>query len=305
MEITLIAVTLLSLFVAISLGVVVWRLFREERRRSAARLAALAAELRRGGGAAGDEGPGAGFEPLPPPREGSSAHPEPGHAGAGGERRRRGPAAHPEPGPFALEPAPDSGAARIHELTDRRSYAFVPEPAPDSGAAAAPVPGGGLFSPPIESTSTGRGRLAALAGGAGVVLAAVTALFLLSDSDAGDAAAPDGGRPPLDLIALDHAAEGPFLDIRGAVRNPPRAPGAERLSVVATAFDAAGRLVATRRAPVETPSLPPGADSPFTVRLLAAGVSRYRISFLLDDAAVPHVDRRPAGRPPAFPGDSS
>ena len=285
MEFTLIAVTLLSLFLAISMGVVVWRLVREERRRSAARLAALAAELRRGRGAAGNEGPGAGFEPPPPPRAGSSAHPEPARAGAGGGPRRRGPAAHPEP-----------------DL-------FVPEPPPDSGAAADPLPGGGLFSPPVESTSTGRGRLAAFAGAAVVVLAAVAALFLLSEPGAGDGdgedAAPDGGRPPLDLIALDHAAEGPFLDIRGAVRNPPRAPGAERLSVVATAFDAAGTLVATRRAPVEIPSLPPGADSPFTVRLLAAGVSRYRISFLLDDATVPHVDRRPAGRPPAFTGDSS
>ena len=281
MEITLIAVTLLSLFVAVSLGVVVWRLFRDERRRSAARLAALAAELRRGGAADGNEGPGAGFEPPPPPREESSAHPEPGLAGEGGEHRRRGPDAHPEPDPF------------------------VPAPPPDSGAAAGPVPGGGLFSPPVESTSTGLGRLAALAGAAVVVLGAVAALFLLSGPGAGDDAAPDGGRPPLDLIALDHAAEGPFLDIRGAVRNPPRAPGAERLSVVATAFDAAGTLVATRRAPVETPSLPPGADSPFTVRLLAAGVSRYRISFLLDDATVPHVDRRPAGQPPAFTEDSS
>lgn len=269
MEITLIAVTLLSLFVAVSLGVVVWRLFRDERRRSAARLAALAAELRRGGAADGNEGPGAGFEPPPTPREGPAAHPEPGLAGAVGEHRRRGPSAHPEPDPFV------------------------------------PAPGGGLFSPPVESTSTGLGRLAALAGAAVVVLGAVAALFLLSEPGDGDDDVPDGGRPPLDLIALDHAAEGPFLDIRGAVRNPPRAPGAERLSVVATAFDAAGTLVATRRAPVETPSLPPGADSPFTVRLLAAGVSRYRISFLLDDATVPHVDRRPAGQPPAFTGDSS
>ena len=303
MEFTLIAVTLLSLFLAISMGVVVWRLVREERRRSAARLAALAAELRRGRGAAGNEEPGAGFEPPPSPRAGSSAHPEPGLAGAGGGPRRRGSSAYPEPAGAGA----GGGARRRGSSAYPEPDLFVPEPSPDSGAAADPLPGGGLFSPPVESTSTGRGRLAAFAGAAVVVLAAVAALFLLSEPDAGagEDAAPDGGRPPLDLIALEHAAEGPFLDIRGAVRNPPRAPGAERLSVVATAFDAAGTLVATRRAPVETPSLPPGADSPFTVRLLAAGVSRYRISFLLDDATVPHVDRRPAGRPPAFTGDSS
>ena len=294
MEFTLIAVTLLSLFLAISMGVVVWRLVREERRRSAARLAALAAELRRGRGAAGNEGPGAGFEPPPPPRAGSSAHPEPAGAGAGGGPRRRGSQAA---GPVGADrprtrnptcssrsrrriPAPRPTRSRAAACSPRRSN--PPPPAGDGWRPSRARPS--WCSPPWPPCSCCRSR---------------------APATDGEDAAPDGGRPPLDLIALDHAAEGPFLDIRGAVRNPPRAPGAERLSVVATAFDAAGTLVATRRAPVEIPSLPPGADSPFTVRLLAAGVSRYRISFLLDDATVPHVDRRPAGRPPAFTGDSS
>ena len=49
MEFTLGAVTFLSLLIAVAMGVVTWRLVREERRRSAARLAALAEELRQGG----------------------------------------------------------------------------------------------------------------------------------------------------------------------------------------------------------------------------------------------------------------
>ena len=251
---TLIAVTLLSLFLAIAMGVVTWRLVQEERRRSAARLAALAAELRSGEGWSASDVPGP-FEPR---------------------------SASDVPGPFEPEPAADDGAAS--------------EPGAEIG---------GLFSSPVPSTPAGWGRFAALAGAAGVVLAVVATVFLLSEPGAGDANEPlDDARPPLDLIALRHAAEGPFLDISGSVRNP-AAVDAERLSVVAMAFDAAGTLVATRRTPVDTPSLPPGADSPFTIRLLASGISRYRISFLLDETTIPHIDRRSAVQPPIPVGDAS
>ena len=242
MEFTLIAVTVLSLFLAISMGVVAWRLVQEERRRSDARLAALAADLRSGRGSSFDDEP----------------------------------------------------------------YRSAPEPTADPGAEGDPAAAvGDMFASPVESTSTGWRRVAAGAGAAVLVLVVVAAVFLLSTPD-GDVAAPmDGARPPLDLIALGHAANGPFLDISGSVRNPAQAAGVERLSVVAMAFDEAGTLMATRRTPVEIPVLPPGADSPFTIRLLAAGISRYRISFLLDEATVPHVDRRPAVQPPFSAGDSS
>lgn len=240
-ETTLITVTLLSLFLAIAMGVVTWRLVQEERQRSAARLAALAADLKGGEWSA--------------------------HA----------------PDRFALESAVEGGGPKD----------------PETGTS-------GLFASSTLSTTAGWGRLAAIAGAAGVVLAGVATVFLLSEAGAGDAAGSlDDARPPLDLIALRHAAEGPFLDISGSVRNPAAAADAERLSVVALAFDAAGTLVATRRTPVETPSLPPGADSPFTIRLLAAGISRYRISFLLHDTTIPHVDRRSAGQAPIPVGDAS
>lgn len=241
METTLIAVTMLSLFLAAAMGVVAWRVVQEERRRSDARLAALAAELRRGGGASANEGS------------------EPAEA----------------------------------------------EPPADSADADGPAAGRGLFSPPSEPAGSGWAAAAALGGAAAVVLAAVAAVFLLSAPDDGGADAPDDPRPPLDLIALRHAEAGPFLDISGAVRNPVDAAGVERLSVVATAFDDTGALIATLRTPVENPALPAGADSAFLVRLPAAGVSRYRISFLLDDATIPHVDRRPPAQPLRPGGDSS
>ena len=240
MEITLIAVTLLSLFLAISMGVVAWRLVEEERRRSDARLAALAADMRSGRGSSS----GQGSEPV------------------------------------------------------------VPEPPNDVADDDGPAAGvEGLFSPPHESTSTGWTRLAAMGGAAVVVLSVVAATLLLSGSDDGDAAATaEDVRPPLDLIALGHTEEGPFLDISGSVRNPATGAEVERLSVVALAFDEAGTLIATRRTPVEVPALAAGADSPFVVRLVAAGIRRYRISFLLDGTPVSHIDRRPAVPMPAPTG---
>lgn len=244
MELTLIAVTMLSLFLAAAMGIVAWRVVREERRRSDARLAALAAELRRGGGTSANEG---------------------------------------------SDPA----------------EAELAEAAADSAAAADPAASRGLFSPPPEPAGSGWAAAAALGGAAAVVLVAAATAFLLSTSDDGDSDAAEDTRPPLDLIELRHAESGPFLDISGSVRNPARAAGVERLSVVAAAFDETGALIATLRTPVENPALPAGADSAFLVRLPAAGVSRYRISFLLGDATVPHVDRRPPAQPPRPGGDSS
>ena len=242
MEFTLIAVTMLSLFLAISMGVVAWRLVQEERRRSEARLAALAAELR------------------------------------GDERR----SANGDPDLLAPETPTD--------------------PAPTGGPAAL----GGLFSPPVASASSGWTGVAALGGAAAVVLVVVATVFLLSASDDGDTSATaEDIRPPLDLIALQHAEEGPFLDISGSVRNPADADAVDRLSVVAMAFDEAGTLIATRRTPVENPALAAGADSAFIVRLPAAGISRYRISFLLDDTTISHIDRRPVVQTPRPTGDPS
>ena len=241
MEFTLIAVTLLSLFLAIAMGVVAWRLVEEERRRSDARLAALAAELRGG--------------------EGTSSIP-------------------------GAEP-------------------FVPELPMEATATGAPAAEAEeLFSPPLASTSTGWTRLAALGGAAAVVLSVVAGVLLLSESGDGDAGATaEDVRPPLDLIALGHVEEGPFLDISGTVRSPAAAADGERLSVVAIAFDETGTLIATRRTPVQMPALSAGADTSFVVRLLAAGIRRYRISFLLDDTPIPHIDRRRAVQAPAPTGD--
>ena len=230
MSFTLGAVTILSLLIAIAMGVVTWRLVREERRRSEARVAALAEELRRE---------------------------------TSGDSRHRD---LPEPDdPYPADPLPPDD-----------------EPAADIA----------LFDPPPESTSTPGGRLAALGLAAAVVVVALVAAFLAISRDGAERTVEEP-RAPVELLALEHETQGTLLAISGSVRNPPDAPAAPGLAVVAMAFDDTGQMIASRRTEIAEPSLQPGSAAPFVVELPADGISRYRISFVLDEATVPHLDLRP------------
>ena len=97
---------------------------------------------------------------------------------------------------------------------------------------------------------------------------------------------------PLELVALGHERDGDRLTIHGVVRNP----GGLRLdglTAVALLFGRDGTLVATERAPVQTPTLESEPEASFTIVVpTASAVARYRVSFRLDDRIVPHVDRR-------------
>lgn len=95
----------------------------------------------------------------------------------------------------------------------------------------------------------------------------------------------------VELLALDQATEDRVLAITGSVHNPNGAVPVDQLSVVAMAFSKAGRLVASDRSSVELPSLSPGAALPFAVEVPAAGLCRYRISFLIDDVTIPRDNR--------------
>ena len=217
MALTLSAVTVLSLLIAIAMGVVTYRLVREERRRSDARVAALAEELRR-----------------------------------------------------------ESRAGRLAA-------------GPGKPAASGEPP---LFDPPPESPSTAGNWLTAF-GAAAVAVAAVLAVGFFGLSGGDSEPAPGDAHAPVELLALEHDTVGPLLAISGSVRNPSDAASLAGLLVVAMAFDEAGAMVASRRTAVAAPLLTPGAASPFVVEIPADGVSRYRISFVIDDATVPHVDLRP------------
>ena len=267
MEFALATVTVLSLVMTLSMGVVTWRLVREERRRSAARLAALAADLKR------DDLP---TPPSPTPR---ASHP------SAMNTARTAPAATFLP----VSPPPAAGAHRAADVTIRPTRA-AHAPGVDRSTRIAT---GGLFGAPIESSSDPSARLLAF-GAAAVVLIAVVSggIFMVADRDRDEVAAIE--RPPVELLVLEHDKEGAFLAISGSVRNPSEAAPADRLAVMAMAFDEDGTIVASGRAPIELKLLAPGVASSFAVQVPAAGVSRYRISFVIDEITVPHIDRRTA-----------
>jgi hypothetical protein len=102
----------------------------------------------------------------------------------------------------------------------------------------------------------------------------------------------------LELVSLDSERNGDRVIIRGLVRNPAAGTRMEQLQAVIYLFDRRGMYLGTTRAAVVQSVLPPGSESSFEVPL-AAGlpVSRYRVSFRLAAAPVPHVDRRSVPAP--------
>ena len=163
----------------------------------------------------------------------------------------------------------------------------------DGDRAAPPLPAG--LGPPEDAGATGRpAQVAGLAAAAGLVLAVVlvTVIGLREaggEGSASGAPAAQAAMPPIELLALEHEPAGAMLAIRGSMRVAD-ASASGPVAVLATALDAAGATVASRR--VDLPSLAPGAESRFTVEVPAASVTRYRISFLRGDVTVPHVDLR-------------
>ena len=252
MEFTLGTVTLIALTMTVAMGVVTWRLVREERRRSAARLMALTAELQR-------------QQPTVPDS-------------------------------LSATPAVAPQAASAIDVTIQRS---------DEGPSAGEDvwSGGDLFAAPAEETGGWSRRLAALAGAGAVLMVLISAAVLLSlDGDREQVTTP-AGHAPVELLALQYQRQDGFLAISGLVRNPEGGTVTSQLSVLAMAFDQAGVMVASGRAPLQIDTLPPGGESPFSISLPGERASRYRVSFLIDDTTVPHVDRRttpaPGGPPSA------
>ena len=278
MEFALASVTIVALLMTLMMGVVTWRLVREERRRSAARLAALAAEIRRGD------------EPAATPRQPPHPYPSVDVQSAVDQPRAK----RPKP-PIPTEPEPARPLAPRPPPVD---VTIRPEaPSSDSVVAglSAGIATGGLFGAPVESTTGPAARFAALGAAALLVVAVVSAAIVaFPDGDGDEAGVVAAGGQPLELLLLQHDKQGSFLSISGSVRNPVGAVAAHQLAVLAMAFDGDGAMVASGRAPVELRPLPPGVESRFAIQVPAAGVSRYRISFVVDDATVPHIDRRGA-----------
>jgi hypothetical protein len=260
MDVALATVTVMSLSMAFAMGVVTWRLMREERLRSDARVAALMADLERARGrdvgAVGQAASRARDVATPVPTT------EPN------QPRRRSVPAMP-----ASAPARSAGS---------RMAPTVPETQPATG----------LFGTQAGSPALLR-RILATAAAAALVLAAVGLGMLSSNTPA----EPGTGTPePVELLSLEHAREGEFLEITGSIRNPPAGIEREQLSVIATVFDRSGTVVGTGQTPLPVAVLAPGGETLFTISLPdAERINRYRISFMQGHTSVPHVDRRTPG----------
>jgi len=162
-----------------------------------------------------------------------------------------------------------------------------------------------LFAPPAQARSRSGVAFAFSLLAVGCI-AALFVVFSDSGSIAGAPVVSAGAAAqtaavvdaaPLELVALTSDRDAGRLVVRGMVRNPSAGAGLTRLTAVVLLFDRSGASVANGRADVDTATLAPGMEAPFTVALPAPGdVSRYRISFRTTeptDRIVPHVDRRP------------
>ena len=178
-----------------------------------------------------------------------------------------------------LEPAPAAQTASFTELELRP-------------AEAASVQVASLFDEHQEPSAWPR-RLAGAAAFAVIIVLATFGWSFVSvdreDAPAGIAAAP----VPLELLSLTHQQEKNGLTISGLVQNPRRAGSRVNVEATALVFGADGTLLASGRAPIDVATLPAGDESPFLIRVNAAGASRYRVSFRTGDGQpLPHVDRR-------------
>ena len=270
MDSALIVVTLVSLALASMLLVFVWRLLREERRRSAARVAALEAEIRSGGSEA----------PIA-----MSASPQ-----------------------AIVAPAPSSTPLIQRLVVVRASAApenplsrFLDTDNGDSKGQSLNRGGYELFGATARPSPTSR-RFGMVAAIGLLVVGAALGTALLSSHGEGrsgsgltphivpTAAAP---KAPLELVALRHRRDADSLSITGVVRNPVSGARLQNLTAVVFLFGRDGSFLASGRAPIDYSTLPPGDESPFVVTMKVPGaVGRYRVSFRTDDRVMPHVDRR-------------
>ena len=263
---TLVAVTLISLIFALAMVVIVWRLLREEGRRSAARVAMLEAASRNQ-----DEAPSSvwSVEAVHPSR--FRAEPEIGV---------------PTP---AMALAGSIGGSEQQERD------------PDEGIASLDQD---LFASTARPTRAARrfGMVAAV----GLIVVGTVAAIVVSwnlralQSQTAQAVAPAemvSSRSPLELVSLAHRRDGEGITVTGLIRNPANGAPVKSLTVVVLFFGRDGAFLTSARAPIDYSSLLPGDESPFVVRVRQPGsVGRYRVSFRTDERVVPHVDRREDAR---------
>jgi hypothetical protein len=255
MDTTLVTVTLLSMGMAASLSVIVWRMLRIERERSEARVLALTATARWSN---------------PEPRR-SNVEPRPSNL---------------EPRTPNSEPRTSNLELEIREAPETASVSSTPmfaEPEVSSpwGRRVAVMAGLGLivasgilFALTASNRPAGASRAATAAAaqpGPGPVVAG------------------------LELLSLRDSRQPGSLTITGLVQNPRSGAPLSRVTVTAYAFDDKGAFLASGRALIDVTALSPGDESPFVVSVpVTETVARYRIGFRGEDGRViAHIDKRP------------
>ena len=272
MDTTLATVTIISLLLAWAMAIVTWQRIRAERRLSDARAAALVAELTRD--AAPPDGPSGRPERRPPIVYPAAAAEEPPPRRRHAPVELRLPFTAPEEAPGARgetprHAAPGGGRAR-HDAAAPRSHLWREALAPT----------------PAAQPHWGH-RLAAVA--VGTVLVAGVSLATRAPGPRD----PPAAAVPVELLSLDHRKQGDYLAVSGSLRNPPGGQERAKLSITATVFDRTGAVIGTGQTPLPVTVLPPGGETAFTISLPDADlINRYRVSFMEDQASLPHVDRR-------------
>jgi hypothetical protein len=161
-------------------------------------------------------------------------------------------------------------------------------------AATIDPPRGGEQRPHVDvSMPQPLNPLAKIGIGFGAVTVAIIAAALVIDAaERGSAAPARAQTPALELVTMQPQRQNGVLTVSGIIRNSSERPA---LGIVAevTVVGTTGELLATRRVPIELQSLPPEANSSFSVTIDGVGAAqRYRIAFRGPEGIVKHVDRR-------------
>jgi hypothetical protein len=108
------------------------------------------------------------------------------------------------------------------------------------------------------------------------------------------AQAPAGS---LELLSLTHQQQVEALTISGLVQNPRDGLPLSKVTVTAFLFAADGSFLASGRAPLDFTVLRPGDESPFVISVpVQRPVARYRVGFRDEEGRIiGHIDRRAGG----------
>ena len=134
--------------------------------------------------------------------------------------------------------------------------------------------------------------LAKIGIGFGADTGAIVAAALVMDAAERRPAAGQARASALVLVSMQPQRQNGSLTVSGLVRNGGERPAVD-IDAEITVVGTSGEILATRRAPIQLHSLPPEADSAFSVTVDGIGAAqRYRIAFRSPNGIVRHVDRR-------------